>query len=137
MVNEGNRKTRIIYMPIYKSYTDMFLLTFIQFHQNLELGFTFGNYEDTPQWDYINRFIKRLGLIQIKRDPRNSVSSNNNQYTPQEQDVIDYVNQSLFQEVLQNNQSLTIFQNDERIRSGKFNLPLYAETSVQLLLKTY
>lgn len=117
-------------MPIYKSYTDMFLLTFIQFHQNLELGFTFGNYEDTPQWDYINRFIKRLGLIQIKRDPRNSVSSNNNQYTPQEQDVIDYVNQSLFQEVLQNNQSLTIFQNDERIRSGKFNLPLYAETSI-------
>ena len=63
MINEGNRKTRIIYMPIYKSYTDLFLLSFIQFHQNMELGFTFGNYEDTPKWDWSNRLIKRLGLI--------------------------------------------------------------------------
>lgn len=30
-----------------------------------------------------------------------------------------------------------MFQNDERIRSGKFNLPLYPENSVKMLLHSF
>lgn len=46
------------------------------------------------------------------------------------------MNQSLFQEVLENNVTTTLFQNDERLRTGKFNLPLFAENSIKLLLKS-
>jgi hypothetical protein len=40
---------------------------------------------------------------------------------------MNYVNHSLLQEVLEHNVITTLFQNDERIRSGKFSLPIYPE----------
>ena len=50
---------------------------------------------------------------------------------------MNYVNQALFQEVLQHNVITTLFQNDERLRSGKFNMPIFADNSIKLLLKSF
>lgn len=51
-------------------------------------------------------------------------------------DVANYVNQSLFQEILENNPITTMFQNDVRMRTGKINMPLYPDQSIKILLKT-
>jgi len=51
-------------------------------------------------------------------------------------DVCNYVNQSLFQEILENNPITTFFQNDDRLRTGKINMPLYPDQSIKILLKT-
>lgn len=43
-----DKKTRIILFPVYKSYADPLILHFINYLKDFELGFTFGNYEDSP-----------------------------------------------------------------------------------------
>ena len=63
--------------------------------------------------------------------------SNQTIQSPLDQDVTSYVNQALFQEVLEVNPITTIYINDERIRSGKINLPKESESSVRMLLKSF
>jgi len=41
------------------------------------------------------------------------------------------------QDVIQQNQITTIFQNDERPRQGKFGEPLFADYMVKLLMKVH
>lgn len=48
-----NRKARVIFVPIYKSYADPLILHYINYYNDLELGFTFGNYEDSPKIGFI------------------------------------------------------------------------------------
>ena len=76
---------------MYKSYSDVLILHYIQFFHDMELGFTFGNYEDSPKIGFVDRLLKRIGTILIKRNPQNSLS---NMYKTNmlDQDTIDYVN---------------------------------------------
>jgi len=134
-MSKNDRKLRIVFMPIYKSYTDPLIMHYINFFADLELGFTFGNFEDSPKIGFVDRLLKRIGTLLIRRDPRNSLSAMTSKRI--DSDVMNYVNQSLFQEVLEHNVITTLFQNDERIRSGKFNLPIFGENSIKLLLKSY
>jgi len=50
---------------------------------------------------------------------------------------MNYLYQSLLEEVVGNNPFTTIFQNDQRIRSGKFSYPLMADNSIRLLLNAF
>jgi len=34
---------------------------------NLELGFSFGNYEDSPKIGFVESIFKKIGLFLIKR----------------------------------------------------------------------
>ena len=70
-----NRKTRIVYLPIYKSYADVLILHYIQHFYDMELGFTFGNYEDSPKIGFVDRLLKRIGTVLIKRNPQQSLSN--------------------------------------------------------------
>lgn len=107
-LTKDNRKTRIVFMPIYKSYSDPLIMHYIQYHQDLELGFTFGNYEDSPKIGFVDKLLKRIGTILIKRYPKNSLS-NVNTSTQMDRDSSGYVNQALFQEVLEHNVNTTLF----------------------------
>ena len=120
-----NRKTRIIFMPTFKSFADPLVLHYVNFFYNLELGFTFGNYEDTPKIHFVDAMIRRLGYFLIKRK---DFSKNM---------FINYINQALLEDVIENNLVTTIHQNDERPRGGKHTMPLYADTSIKLILKSY
>lgn len=66
---EKDRKTRIIFLPTYKSYSDPLLLHYINFFSNLELGFTFGYYEDTAHIGFVDRLIKRIGGMMLRSFP--------------------------------------------------------------------
>jgi len=57
----------------------------------MELGFTFGNYEDSPKVTFVTRLLKRIGVILIRRNPKNSLSNVNHE--PEiDQDIVNYVN---------------------------------------------
>ena len=133
-----DRKSRVVLMPIYKSYADPLVLHFINYLSDLELGFTFGNHEDSPKIGFVDRLLKRIGTFLMRRFPSNHAVAEKGEGKLHAGDIdaINYVNQSLLDEVVQSNVITTLFQNDQRIRSGKFNLPLYAETSIKMLLKT-
>lgn len=117
-----DRKCRIVYMPVYKSYQDPIIMHYLNYFTDQELGFTFGHYEDSPKMGIVDKVLKQIGTLLIRRNPKNSLSNQSIQSTL-DQDVTDYVNQALFQEVLENNVITTIYQNDERIRSGKIPPP--------------
>lgn len=118
------RKTRVIFLPMFKSFADPLVMNYINYFFNMELGFSFGNYEDSPKIHFVEALFKRIGHFLIKRREFSNLSVN-------------YVNQALMQEVIESNLVTTIYQNDERPRSGKFNLPLYPDNMIKLLLKSY
>jgi hypothetical protein len=62
-----NRKTKIILMPMFKSFADPCVLFYITYLMNLELGFQFGNYEDSPKIHFVESLLKRTGTFLIKR----------------------------------------------------------------------
>jgi len=97
----------------------------MKFFYNIEMRFTFGNYEDTPKIQFVEALMRRIGVFLINRK---EFSKNM---------CVNYINQALLEDVIENNLVTTIYQNDERPRSGKFNLPLYPDTSIKLLLKSY
>jgi len=68
-MTSNNRKVRVVFMPIYKSYSDPLVMHYINYFSDLELGFTFGNYEDSPKIGFVDRLLKRIGTILIRRDP--------------------------------------------------------------------
>lgn len=89
-----NRKTRVVFVPVYKSYSDPLIMHFINYYSDLELGFTFGNYEDSPKIGFVDRLLKRIGTILIRRDPQTSLSrSTSNQI---DSNVMNYVNHTMF-----------------------------------------
>ena len=52
-----DRKTKVIFVPIYKSYADVLILHYIHFKNDIEHGFTFGNYEDSPKIKSIDALL--------------------------------------------------------------------------------
>jgi len=83
----SDRKTRVVFLPIYKSYGDLLIMHYLNYFSDLELGFTFGNYEDSPKIGFVDRLLKRIGTVLIRRStgvPEIDV------------DVTNYINQSLF-----------------------------------------
>jgi len=70
----ANRKNRVILMPIYKSYADAFILHCVNYMNDIEHGFTFSNYEDTPRLNFNGPLIRSVGAILIRRNPKNFLS---------------------------------------------------------------
>jgi hypothetical protein len=50
-------------MPIYRSWADFFILTYVQTLQGLEVPFTFGNYEDVPKIKLFKAWLGQVGYI--------------------------------------------------------------------------
>ena len=65
----SDRKAKIIFIPVYKSYLDPIIMHYIHHLQDIELGFTFGNYEDSPKIRFVDGFLKTTGTFLIRRDP--------------------------------------------------------------------
>ena len=63
----NGRRTRVIFMPIFKSFADPIILFYINYFYNLELGYSFGSYEDTPKTRFFEGISKRIGHFLIKR----------------------------------------------------------------------
>lgn len=105
-MSKEDRKSRIILFPIYKSYADALIMHFLLYLQDLELPFTFGNYEEIPKIDFILKLTRQVGVLLIRRFPQNHLI---NDLSAADVDAINYVNQSLLDEVVQANRVTTFF----------------------------
>ena len=105
-----NRKTRVVLVPMYKSFADPLLMYYIQYLNDIELGFTFGNYEDSPKIQAISTILKNMGHLLIQRK-----QSKDN--------IFQFINQTMMEEVIEGNPVTTVFQNDYRPLTGKFGVP--------------
>lgn len=93
----NDRKTRVIFMPCFKSLADPLALHYVNFYYDMELGFTFGNYEDTPKIHFVDKLVKRLGHFLVRRKEFSKNMCNN------------YVNQALLEDVIESNIVTTIY----------------------------
>lgn len=71
-----DRKSRVIFLPMFKSFSDILIMHFLNYHNDLELGFTFGNYEDSPKNAFVERLLKRIGCFTIKRKESHNMNLN-------------------------------------------------------------
>ena len=78
---------------MFKSFTDILIMHFVNYQADLQLGFTFGNYEDSPKIAFVERLLKRIGCLLIKR----------------KEPLLEYVNKCLLQDVIEHNMITTVF----------------------------
>ena len=88
-MSQEDRKTRIILMPVYKSYTDAMIMDFISYLKDIEPSFIFGNYEEIPKVDFILKLSTGVGVLLIRRFPKYHLI---NDLSGAEIDAINYVN---------------------------------------------
>ena len=60
--------SRVIFLPVYKSFMDPFLMFYINQIQGLELGYMFNNSEDTPTAKFVIENLKNMGSILMRMD---------------------------------------------------------------------
>jgi len=63
-----DRKTKIVFMPVFKSYSDPFALHYINYISDISFGYTFGYYQDTPKVKLIEMLFGRLGYFLLKKN---------------------------------------------------------------------
>jgi len=93
-MTEEDRKTKVVLMPMFKSYSDLFILHYANWISDIEMGFSFGYYNDSPKVKMIERLARRVGYFMLK---------------PNTSQRINYVNQTMIEEVIGKNSITTCF----------------------------
>lgn len=57
---------KVVLMPIYKSFADMFIYLYVHHHFGLPIPFIIGNSEDAPSKSF-ERFLKAIGYVYCDR----------------------------------------------------------------------
>ena len=121
--------TRVIFLPVYRSFLDPFLIFYVNMIQGLEHGFIFNNSKDTPTAKFVIQNLKSIGSILMRTDqPGNHITQSN------DKNVSEYVNQMYFQEAVKNCRFTTLFHNSKRNTVGKFNLKHLPDYTIRMLL---
>lgn len=115
---------KVVLMPIFKSFADPFLYIFIHNHFGLDAPFLFGNDEDTPHIGFMDKWLKTAGYIFSRRSFNQSAQSR-------------YVNSALLKEIVERSKLSLVFQNSERLRTGKFHRRTTADLSVTWLVDAF
>ena len=58
---------KVIFMPLYKTYIDFLVLTYVHQMQGIPHGFTLGNFEDTPRIVFFDAILRSVGYIMSRR----------------------------------------------------------------------
>lgn len=64
---------RVVLMPYYKSFTDLFVILYALYVNEIEIPFTFGNFEDTPRVRFIDSIVRGCGFVFTKRSREQSL----------------------------------------------------------------
>lgn len=60
-------KERVVLLPTYKSFVDLFILLYTLKSYEMETPFTVGNMEDIPQITVIEKLLKGVGYVKARR----------------------------------------------------------------------
>ena len=115
---------RVVLLPQYKSFADLFILLFTFAAHDIELPLTVGNMEDTPRVRFIDMLLKGIGYIHARRSRDQSMQES-------------YLTQAIIREILSSEKLIVMFQNEERMRSGRFTQPTVPDISVEWLMQAY
>lgn len=99
---------RVVLVPAYKSFSDLLVLLYTFAAHDIEIPFTVGNFEDTPRVKLIDMLLKGVGYITARRSRDQSMQEG-------------YITQAVIREILSSEKLLVVFQNDKRMRSGRFS----------------
>lgn len=58
---------KVVFMPIYRSFLDYFVLHYVNQMHQIPTGFTFGNFEDTPRITFFDKILKSTGYMLSRR----------------------------------------------------------------------
>jgi hypothetical protein len=58
---------RVVLMPLFKSYLDLAVLTFVLASYNIDIPMAIGNMKDYKVLEHLNYLGKRIGYIQANR----------------------------------------------------------------------
>ena len=116
-------RSRVVFVPLYKSFGDFFIQQFVNYKHGIEPGFTFGSFEDTPKLGGIKSgWMAKSGYIYARRKAAaHSLQSS-------------YINTELLKEIIENNSVTTLFQNKRRFRSGKLHRRQKSDLAIQWLI---
>ena len=118
-------KERVVLLPTYKSFADLFILLYTLNSYKMETPFTIGNMEDIPHIALIEKLLKGVGYVKASRSRDQSIQES-------------YLTQALIREILVSKKNLLVmFQNDQRMRSGRFTQPTVADISIEWLMQVY
>ena len=81
---------KVIFLPLYKTFIDFFVMVYVNQTQGIPNGFTFGNHDDIPKILIMKEILRRTGYISSRRKQGQSVQSS-------------FVNSTLMQEVIAHN----------------------------------
>lgn len=115
---------RVVLMPIFKTFLDAFVMTYVNNHFGVEQPFMFGNYEDTPRLAIFDKWVSSVGYCRQRRNHNQSLQSR-------------YINSAIIKEAIEDNSLTMVFQNSERPRTGKFHRRTNADLSVTWLLEAF
>ena len=121
LIEQGEK---VILMPTYKSFADSFVLTQLFLLQNMDIPFTMGCYEDTPRYQLYESLLGKMGYILNQRKQNQSIQDS-------------YINAQLLAESVNKYPITIVYQNDIRLRSGKFSKPTKGDTSINWVLHAY
>lgn len=60
-------KEKVVLLPQYKSFTDLFVLLYTLQAYQIETPFTFGNMEDVPRNAIIEKLLRGVGYVKVRR----------------------------------------------------------------------
>jgi glycerol-3-phosphate O-acyltransferase len=115
---------RVVLMPMFKSFFDVFLISYSLLDNGIKFPFTIGCAEDTPNIRFINTLLNSMGIILNRREADQSAE-------------ISYINQAVLREIIEQQKFAIMFLNDQRIRSGKLSRPILPSQSITWLLQAY
>lgn len=91
-----NMNERVVLVPCYKSFADLFILLFTLHKHGIELPFSIGNMEDTPKIAILDALLKGIGYIHARRSRDQSMQES-------------YVTQAVIREILSSEKLLILF----------------------------
>jgi glycerol-3-phosphate O-acyltransferase len=121
--NVSSSKNRVVFMPIFKSVVDIWVLYYIFMTQRMEIPFTFGNEEEIPKLSVVEEMSKITGYVFMNKDKQGLQN--------------DYVNIQLLKETIAANVTVQMQLNAIRLKQNKVSLPSKPEVSITYLLQAY
>lgn len=113
----------VILIPTYKSFSDMFVLLYALIENQIQLPFTIGNLDDTPRL-LVDKLLRKIGYILMQRSRNQSFMQS-------------YINHAILRELVLSYPLTMMFQNQERVRSGRCGKSIVSDMSILWLLQAY
>lgn len=119
----SSSKNKVVFMPIFKSVVDIWVLYYIYMTQRMEIPFTFGNEEEIPKLSVVEEMSKITGYVFMNKEIQRLQN--------------DYINIQLLKETICANVTVQMQLNAIRLKQNKVSLPSKPELSITYLLQAY